>query len=346
MIDNNTKMDIKSMPFPQLRQFTAEVLGEPAFRADQIFRWLSRGVASFNEMSDLSLSLREKLEAVAYISGVTLVEKQESSDGTVKYLFRLIDGECIEAVVMRYQHGVSLCLSTQAGCAMGCRFCASTVGGKSRNLTAGEMIDQVLFAGKDLGLRITNIVLMGIGEPLDNFENVLAFLAILNDERGLHIGMRHISLSTCGLCDKIEALAKERLGVTLSVSLHAPNDEIRDRLMPVNKKYPIKALLSACDSYFSQTGRRISFEYALFDGVNDSQANADELAHLLRGRPCHVNLIAANTVYGSGFQTSPPGAVQAFLQRLLDRGINATLRRKLGSDIDAACGQLRQRDLR
>jgi len=271
-----------------------------------------------------------------------MLEKLVSKDGTVKYLFEMSDGQRIESVVLRYKHGNTICVSTQAGCAMGCRFCASTLGGKVRDLTAGEILRQIYMASADLGERISNVVMMGIGEPLDNFDNTVRFLHLVGDKDGLSIGARHISLSTCGLVPKIDELAKLSLCVTLSISLHAPNDEARSRIMPINNRYNIDCLLKSCHNYIKSTGRRISFEYAMIDGFNDTMECADELASRLRGMICHVNLIPINDAR-DGFRPSTRKNVDAFVERLAKRGINATVRRKLGDDIQGSCGQLRQR---
>lgn len=325
-------------------------LSQPAYRADQIYTMMSRGVP-FSEMTSLPKSLREQLAERYTLSLPEIEEKQVSAiDGTVKYLFRLSDGNLIESVVMKYHHGNTICISCQAGCRMGCRFCASTLGGLVRNLTPGEMLGQIIMAAKDTGEPISGIVMMGIGEPLDNYENVVRFLRLVNEKKGLGIGYRHISLSTCGLADRIYDLAKEAFPITLSISLHACSNEVRGEIMPVNKKYPIEDLLAACRSYFKTTGRRISFEYTLIAGKNDSRKQANLLAdllyrHLGRDMPFHVNLIPLNPVKERALLKSGREAVQAFAAALSERGINATVRRKLGPDIDASCGQLRHRTL-
>ena len=337
-------IDLKSMKREALQDFLKE-LGEPAFRAKQIVQWLHRGAVSFDKMSNLSKALREKLARSCWISQLEVERKQVSHlDGTVKYLWRLPDGNCIETVLMHYQHGNTVCISSQVGCRMGCAFCASTLGGKVRDLTPAEMLDQVLFTQLDSGETVSNIVLMGIGEPLDNFENVMTFLNLVNDSDGLGIGMRHISLSTCGLVEKIDKLAQYRLQLTLSVSLHAPDDETRTRLMPVNRAFCVADLMAACRRYFQATGRRISFEYAMIDGVNDSDEQADLLAGHLHGMPSHVNLIPLNEVRESPLK--PSRRTAAFQRRLEERGVTVTVRRKLGGDIDASCGQLRRRRLK
>ena len=335
--------DIKSMTPEELGVYMKE-LGQPAFRAKQIFQWLQRGVTSFDEMSNLAKPLRAKLAEECYITAPVAERKQVSKlDGTIKYLWRLRDGNCIETVLMRYMHGNTVCVSCQVGCNMGCIFCASTLGGKVRDLTASEILDQVIFTQLDSGEDISNIVMMGIGEPLDNFDNVLRFLTLVNHPDGLNIGMRHISVSTCGLVKKIDKLAQLGLQLTLSVSLHAPDDETRSRLMPVNRAVGVETLMDSCRRYFETTGRRISFEYAMIDGVNDGDAQADRLVELLRGMPGHVNLIPLNDVAESPLK--PSRRVRQFQQRLESQGVTATVRRKLGGDIDASCGQLRRKHM-
>ncbi len=333
-------IDLKSLTPSELEGFVAQIK-EPKFRAKQIFKWLYRGVTSFDEMTDLSKVLRGKLEKESYINVLEIEQKQVAKDGTIKYLFKLMDGKLIESVLMEYHHGNTICISSQVGCAMGCKFCATGLGGRERNMTPSEIIDQIIFAQKDSGKPINNIVMMGMGEPLDNYENVLKFLEIVNAEDGLNIGMRHISLSTCGVCDKIDALAEKKLGLTLSVSLHAFSDEMRTQIMPINKKYNIKRLMQSCKNYIEKTGRRISFEYALIDGQNDSEENAQQLAKLLKGFLCHVNLIPINEVDGTNFKKSSKQRVYKFQEILVKNGINATIRRTLGGDIDASCGQLK-----
>ena len=334
-------VDIKSMTLEQQGEFL-KGLGQPAFRAKQVFSWLHKGVTSFDEMTNLPKDLREKLSQTCVISHPTVARKQESrEDGTIKYLWRLLDGNCVETVLMGYKHGNTVCVSSQVGCLMGCAFCASTLGGKVRDLTAGEILDQVLFTQIDSGRPISNIVMMGIGEPLDNFDNVLRFLELVNHPDGLNIGMRHISLSTCGLTEKIDKLAEYGLQLTLSVSLHAPDDETRSALMPVNRSTGVDKLLKTCRRYFDKTGRRISFEYAMIDGVNDTDAQADLLAKHLAGTGSHVNLIPLNHVEESPLK--PSRRVREFQRRLEGHGINVTVRRSLGGDIDASCGQLRRK---
>ncbi len=333
--------DIKSMTQQELSQFLKE-LGEPAFRAKQVFTWLHRGAASFDEMTNLSKSLREKLKERCFITAPVVARKQESRlDGTIKYLWELSDGNCIETVLMQYHHGNTVCISSQVGCRMGCAFCASTIAGKVRDLRPSEMLDQVMFTQLDSGRTVSNIVLMGIGEPLDNMANVLRFLELVNHPDGMNIGMRHISLSTCGVVPGIDALAEQQLQLTLSVSLHAPDSETRSRIMPVNRAYDVELLFDACHRYFEKTGRRISFEYAMIDGVNDNDWQADLIAKKLRGMPGHVNLIPLNDVVESPYK--PSRRVAAFQKRLESHGITATVRRSLGGDIDASCGQLRRK---
>ena len=337
-------IDLKSMDLEEMSAYF-KGMGQPAFRAKQVFQWLHRGVTSFDEMSNLPKSLRQFLTEQCYITVPVPERKQESKlDGTIKYLWRLRDGNCIETVLMRYKHGNTVCVSCQVGCNMGCVFCASTLGGKIRDLEPSEILDEVIFTQKDSGEMISNIVMMGIGEPLDNFENVLKFLNLVNHPDGLNIGMRHISVSTCGLVKKIDKLAQLGLQLTLSVSLHAPDDETRSRLMPVNRAVGVDLLMDTCRRYFETTGRRISYEYAVIDGVNDSDAQADLLAGLLKGQPGHVNLIPLNNVEESPLK--PSRRVRQFQQRLESHGVTATVRRKLGGDIDASCGQLRRKQMK
>lgn len=334
--------DIKSKTLSQLQQEFGE-LGLPKFRAAQVFRWLHRGVTDFSQMSDLSKGLREQLAEKYWIAWAETELKRVSKDGTVKYLFRLPDGEHVESVLMHYHHGTSICISTQVGCKMNCSFCATGRSGFSRNLTASEILSQVQAASLDAGERISHIVLMGMGEPLDNYENVLRFLELVTCPEGLNVSMRHISLSTCGLVDRIYDLAEKKLQLTLSVSLHAPNDEIRSRTMPVNKRWNMEELLRACKFYCEKTGRRISFEYAMIRGVNDMDWCAKELAARLKGILAHVNLIPVNDVTGSGYQKSSLERQRRFVSLLEERGVTATVRRTLGSDIEASCGQLRRK---
>ena len=337
-------VDIKAMLPHQLEEWLKE-MGQPSFRARQIFQWLHRGVTRFDEMTNLPKALRETLNQQCYITVPTVERKQQSAlDGTIKYLWRLRDGNCVETVLMRYQHGNTVCVSCQVGCNMGCKFCASTLGGKERDLQPSEILDQIIFTQKDSGVEISNIVMMGIGEPLDNFQQVIQFLQLVNHPDGINIGMRHISLSTCGLVKQIDKLAQLGLQLTLSVSLHAPDDETRSKLMPVNRGVGVDALMDTCRRYFHQTGRRISYEYAMIDGVNDSDEQADMLVKLLRGQPGHVNLIPLNHVEESPLK--PSRRVRQFQQRLESQGVTATVRRKLGSDIDASCGQLRRKQMK
>ena len=335
-------IDIKSLFDFELESLLTDN-GFPKFRSKQVVLWLKKGVVSFSEMTNLPKQLIEFLEKNCYISSAVIERKLVSKlDGTVKYLFSFNDGECVESVVMKYHHGYSICISTQVGCKMGCTFCATGKSGYSRDLTASEMLAQIESAQRDLDIRISNIVLMGMGEPLDNYDNVVRFLNIVSSENSLNIGMRHISLSTCGVVPKIYELADLKLQLTLSVSLHAPNDEIRSTTMPINKAYNIDELLKACRYYIKKTNRRISFEYAMIDSVNDSDQCAKELSEKLHGMLCHVNLIPVNTVKGSDFIKSKLERQQAFVNILSKRGITATVRRTLGSDINASCGQLKR----
>ena len=336
-------MNLKSLTQPELADILRG-LGQPAFRAKQVFTWLHRGVRSYAEMSNLPKSLRETLESQYPIQAPQVVRRQESQkDGTIKYLWQLSDGNCVETVLMRYHYGNTVCISTEVGCRMGCAFCASTIGGLVRRLEPFEMLDEVLFTQVDSGLPISHIVLMGIGEPLDNFDNVMRFLERVHSPDGMNISLRHVSLSTCGLVPKIDELAKRKLQLTLSVSLHAPNDAIRDTIMPVNKAYPSEELIAACRRYYQATSRRISFEYAMIHGVNDSVENAKELLRRLKGLPAHFNLIPLNHVEESPLKPSTRAAVAAFQKTLEDGGVTATVRRTLGGDIDASCGQLRRK---
>ena len=334
-------IDIKSMNLEEITELFKS-MGEQAFRGKQVFTWLHKGVTSFDDMSNLSKSLREKLKENCFITAPKVARKQVSKqDGTIKYLWELSDGNCIETVLMRYHHGNTVCISSQVGCRMGCAFCASTIAGKLRDLTPAEMIDQVLFTQIDSGLEISNIVLMGIGEPMDNLDNVLRFLELVNHPDGMQIGMRHISLSTCGIVPGIDRLAELGLQLTLSVSLHAPDNETRTKVMPVNRAYDVEKLFDACHRYFKKTGRRISFEYAMIDGVNDNDWQADLIAKRLKGMPGHVNMIPLNDVVESPYK--PSKRVAAFQRRLESHGVTATVRRSLGGDIDASCGQLRRK---
>ena len=336
-------MNLKNLTQPELAGILKE-LGQPAFRAKQVYTWLHKGVRSYDEMTNLPKGLRDQLSENYPIHPPKVVRKQESKkDGTIKYLWQLSDGNCVETVLMRYNYGNTVCISTEVGCAMGCAFCASTIGGLVRRLEPFEMLDEVLFTQIDSGLPISRIVLMGIGEPLDNFDNVLRFLELVNSEAGMNISMRHISLSTCGLIPKIDALAEKKLQISLAISLHGPNNEIRGKIMPVNKAYPIEDLLEACRRYFTATGRRIHFEYAMIDGVNDRPEDAREILRRMKGLPAHFNLIPLNHVEESPLKPSSKAAVATFQKLLEEGGITATVRRTLGGDIDASCGQLRRK---
>ena len=348
-MENGSKRELLSLDVCELEEWMLSV-GEPKYRAKQLFGQLHKG-CSPDDMTNLGKQLKQTLRD-AFVWHLPVAERKLVSaiDGTVKYLFSLKDGNCVESVVMRYEHGNTICISSQVGCRMGCKFCASTIGGRIRDLTPGELLGQVISAQKDLGERISNIVMMGIGEPLDNYANVLKFLRLVNCEEGINIGYRHISLSTCGIVDKIRLLMEEDLPITLSISLHAPDDETRSAIMPINKRFGVDALLDACRAYFAKTGRRISFEYTLIAGKNDSPENAEKLAKVLNAKlrsrtetmPIHVNLIPVNEVSETGFRRSSAKAVNAFAKVLESRGIRATVRRKLGADINASCGQLRR----
>lgn len=346
MPDAPEKIDIKSLyPSEIAEQF--KELGLPAFRAKQVFKWLSRGAASFDEMTDLSAALREQLTERYTIPTLHVLRRQQSKlDGTIKFLWELPDGESVETVFMRYQHGNTVCISSQVGCRMGCAFCASTLGGLVRNLSASEILDEVLRTEIEAGEKISNIVLMGIGEPLDNFDNVMRFLRLINDHDGRDVGMRHISLSTCGITERIDKLAELNLQLTLSVSLHAPDDETRSKIMPANRGRGVDEVFAACERYFQKTGRRISFEYSMINGVNDTPEQARLLAARLKGTGAHVNLIRLNYVSERGLQPSSKEAVKEFMDILTQNGVTVTLRRRLGSDIDAACGQLRRKKMK
>ena len=336
--------DIKSMTLAELQEVVAG-LGEKPFRAKQIYSWLhERQAASYGEMTNLSKSLREKLKGEYPLTALEVVEVQTSKlDGTQKYLFRLWDGNVIESVLMKYHHGNSVCISSQVGCRMGCRFCASTIGGLTRNLEPSEMLDQIYRIQCLSGERVSNVVVMGTGEPLDNYENLIRFIQLLTGDGGMHLSQRNLTISTCGLVPRIRQLAQERLQITLALSLHAPNDEKRRELMPIAFKYSIDEILDACRFYFQQTGRRITFEYSLVRGVNDFQEDADQLAARIKGLNCHVNLIPVNPVREHKFQQSTHQAVEKFKIKLEKCGINVTIRREMGSHIDGACGQLRKR---
>jgi 23S rRNA m2A2503 methyltransferase len=331
------------MTLPELEADFA-ALGEAKYRAKQVFSWLARGTRDFDAMSDLPKSLREKLKENYRLYEPKVLKKQVSQlDGTIKYLWELYDGNAVETVVMRYQHGNTVCVSCQVGCRQGCAFCASTIGGLVRSLNPSEILDEVLFSQLDSGRRISNIVLMGIGEPLDNFDNVMRFLELVNDPMGLNIGMRHISLSTCGIIERFDDLAARDLQLTLSVSLHAPDDETRSRLMPANRGRGVDRLMEACKRYYERTGRRISFEYAMIDGVNDTEPHARLLAKRAKSVGAHVNLIPLNHVEEREFRPSTSGHMKAFIKILEDEKVNVTVRRRLGSDVDASCGQLRRK---
>ncbi len=337
--------DILSMTLGELtEEFSA--LNIQKFRAKQVYEWLHKHlVSSYDEMSNLPKNLREELSDKFPLYNCSIARKQVSKlDGTVKYLFEMHDGDFVESVVMKYKYGYTICVSSQVGCKMGCAFCASTLGGFKRSLTPGEILSQLYTAQRDLGERISHIVLMGMGEPLDNYDNVMRFLELITDEKGLNLSMRNISLSTCGIVPKIHELLDKHMQLTLSISLHAPSDELRSRIMPINKRYSVDELLKACRKYASETSRRISFEYAMLSGVNDSDECASLLASKLKGMLCHVNLIPVNEIAESPFKPSSHERVERFVEILAKNGINATVRRKLGSDIDASCGQLRQKE--
>ena len=338
------KRCITSFTIEQLTALMKE-LGQPGFRAKQIFHWVhQKQAAEFSQMTDQPKALIARLEQDFYIAQHKVRRCQRSKDGTVKYLFELADGNCIETVLMRYNYGNTVCVSTQVGCRMGCRFCASTQGGRVRNLEAGEIAAEIYGVMRDTGERVSHVVLMGIGEPLDNFDNVMDFLEIVSCADGINIGMRNFSLSTCGLVPMIDKLAEKKLQLTLSVSLHAPEHTMRSSMRPVNNAYPVEQLIDACRRYQQTTGRRISFEYSMVRGVNDSDQTAAMLAKLIRGMGAHVNLIPINPVDGSPYSASDDANVRRFQQRLMDLGVNATVRRRLGQDISAACGQLRRED--
>lgn len=339
------KIDLRSMYLEELEALMKE-MGEPKFRAGQIFDWLQQGVENFDEMTNIPSKLRVRLQESYYIVTANIKKRLESCiDDTVKYLYELHDGELVESVLMKYNHGYSVCVSTQVGCRMGCSFCASGLNGLKRSLTASEILAQITKAQRDNGIRISNVVLMGMGEPLDNLDNVIRFLKLVSHEKGLNIGLRHISVSTSGVVSGIYRLMEENFPITLSISLHAPNDNIRDSMMKVNKRWNIATLIKACKEYIKTTGRRISFEYAVVDGVNNSDTNARELAGLLKGMLCHVNLIPVNPVKENTYKKPDRKKIEHFCKLLNDLGINTTIRRTLGSDIDASCGQLRGKAL-
>ena len=336
------KTDILSL-YPEELNTEIQALGVPRFRADQVRSWLAKGVRDFGEMSNLPASLIAELKERFHLYRPRVLEKKISTDGTVKYLWELHDGNAVETVIMRYRYGNTVCVSSQVGCRQGCAFCASTIGGLVRNLSASEILDEVFFSQEESGLQISNIVLMGIGEPLDNFDNVARFLRLVNDPSGMNIGMRHITLSTCGLCERFEELAALGYPITLTLSLHAPDDETRSKIMPANVGRGIDKLMEACVNYAQSTGRRISFEYAMIRGVNDSDAQAIRLSELARKVHAHVNLIPLNHVSERDLYPSDLTVIDRFEKILLDRGVNVTVRRRLGNDVDASCGQLRRK---
>lgn len=336
---------IKDLDITELEQEIVS-MKLPKFRTKQVYKWLNEGVSSFDEMTNLSKDLRQKFEENFIITVPEIIRKQESKiDGTRKYLLKLHDGHTVECVLMQYKHGNTICVSCQVGCKMGCKFCASGLLGFTRHLSAGEILDQVLFIQKESGLKISNIVMMGTGEPLDNFDNTLKFLRLVNSKDGLNISHRHISMSTCGVVDKIYKLMDEKLQITLSISLHSPDDISRSKIMPINDRYNIDELITACKKYFDVTGRRVSYEYTMIDGISDSEDQARMLVKKLRGKPCHVNLIPLNSVDETGLKTSSKTKIAKFKAILEKNGISATLRRTLGPDIDASCGQLRKREI-
>ncbi|MCQ2512864.1 MAG: 23S rRNA (adenine(2503)-C(2))-methyltransferase RlmN [Lachnospiraceae bacterium] len=338
------KIDIKSLQYNELKALMAE-LGQPKFRADQIFSWLhEKCVNSFEEMTNLSDALKAELKEKCEIRNITKKQVLTSEiDGTKKYLFELCDGNLIESVMMRYKHGNSVCVSSQVGCAMGCSFCASTIDGCVRDLTTSEILDQVYEIQKDIGERVSNIVIMGMGEPLVNYDNVVGFVRLVSDENALHISQRNITISTCGIVPAIIRLCKEQLKVTLALSLHAPNDEIRKRIMPIAKKYSIQEILDACETYFKETGRRVTFEYCLIDGINDKPEHARELADLLKGKGTHVNLIPVNPTPENNYGAAKEKDIKKFQEILEKEHVTATRRREMGRDISGACGQLVRR---
>jgi len=341
---SNSKIDIKSMNLAELTEFVASI-GEKAFRAKQLYQWLHvKQVYAFDDMTNLSKAFREKLNEVSFITDLKQEQVQISQiDGTRKYLFLLEDGNVIESVLMRYKHGNSVCISSQVGCRMGCRFCASTLDGLVRGLRPSEMIDQIYKIGQDIGERISNVVVMGTGEPLDNYDNFVKFIHMLSDEHGLNISQRNITASTCGIVPNMRRLADEKLSITLALSLHASNQKKRLELMPVANKYDIHDVIDACKYYFDQTGRRVTFEYSLVGGVNDTDEDARELSQLIHGMNCHVNLIPVNPIKERDYVQSNAAVIAAFKNKLEKNGINVTVRREMGRDIDGACGQLRKR---
>ncbi|WP_003541075.1 23S rRNA (adenine(2503)-C(2))-methyltransferase RlmN [Desulfotomaculum nigrificans] len=342
--NTKSKLNLRDLTLSEMKRLMTE-LGEKPFRAIQICQWvLAKGVTSFDQMTNISKELQAKLADVAYISQTKMLARQQSARGdTIKYLLGLADGHAVECVLMKHSYGNSACVSTQVGCRMGCMFCASTIEGLVRSLTPGEIYDQVLGIQQDTGERVSHIVIMGSGEPLDNYDNVIKFLENVNADYGLNIGYRHITLSTCGLVPKLKQLAFKKLPITLAVSLHAPNDELRNQLVPINRRYSLAELIPACREYTEITGRRITFEYALLKEINDSEEHARQLVNLLKGMLCHVNLIPANPVEEKGFERTPPEKVERFRNIIEKAGLAVTVRRELGTDIDAACGQLRRR---
>lgn len=338
------KADIKSLDYRELEEYVLK-MGQKAFRSKQLYQWMhERKVTNFEEMTNLSKEFRQSLNEQCTLHGARIIQKQVSKlDGTTKFLMELSDGNHVESVLMKYKHGNSVCISTQVGCRMGCRFCASTVGGLVRNLRTSEMLDQIYEIERETGERVSNVILMGIGEPLDNYQNVVRFIRMLSDEHGLHISQRNITLSTCGLVDRIYCLAQEDLTITLAISLHAPNDELRQEMMPVANKYSVEEILDACREYLKKTNRRITFEYSMVEGKNDSPKEAEELSSLLKGLNCHVNLIPLNPVEGRMGQRSRRDNILDFKLLLEKNHINVTIRREMGRDIDAACGQLRNK---
>ena len=341
--EKTEKIDIKSMYLDELTDYV-KAIGLPAFRAKQLFSWVhEKYVGDTDSMTNLTKDMREKIKEDGFVVLKEETRQVSKKDGTVKFLYKLYDGQMIETVFMRYSYGNSICISSQAGCRMGCRFCASTIGGLVRNLSASEMLEQVYATMRLTGERISNIVIMGTGEPLDNYDNVIRFIRLITDEKGYNLSMRNITMSTCGIVPKIDELADEKLAITLAISLHAPNDEKRRSLMPIAEKYSIKEILDACKRYFDIKGRRISFEYSLVKGQNDSKEDALELAELLKGQNCHVNLIPVNSIEERNFEKGDNNSIQNFKLVLEKNSINVTIRRSVGSDIDAACGQLRRK---
>lgn len=335
------KLDLLSLTIDEMEDLIDRI-GEKRYRGKQVFQWVNKGIKDFENMTNLPKTLKETLQETSFITKISIEKKWISKiDGTTKYLFRLEDGNIIEAVAMKYKHGITVCISSQVGCLMGCNFCASTIGGLIRNLRAGEMMDQIILIQQDLESKISNIVLMGSGEPLHNYDEVINFLRIVNNENGLNIGNRHITLSTCGLVPEIKKLAELEIPINLAISLHAPNDNTREKLMPIAKKYSIEELIVACRYYLEKSNRRITFEYALIKGLNDSGIHANQLSRLLKGLLCHVNLIPINAVEERNYKKSDKEKAKKFQEILRNNGIETTIRREMGADINAACGQLR-----